>query len=41
MARERSFGNLDFTKYYDPKLSSDCKLGKGLSNRGKNNQLVS
>ena len=41
MVRERSFGNSDFTKYYDPKLGSDCNLDKGLSNKGRNNQLVS
>ena len=29
-----------FTKYYNPKLGSDCNLGKDLSKRGENDQLV-
>ena len=41
MVRKRSFGNPDFTKYYDSKLVLDCNLDKGLSNKGRNNQLVS
>jgi len=39
MVRERSFGNPDFTKYYDPKLGSDYNLDKGLSNKRKEKSI--